>query len=219
MFKKGFTLIEILVSMALVGVLVMVLTPNIAKLMPNKEKAMFIKAYTRTEMAVANMINDPEMYPTKFDITETKNGNLAYSQFGLCSDADVTGVLKANNDFKAKFPTDSSKKFPFYFAQELGTNFDGNNNGNIETNDGLVYQIKRTADKSDAQLDAVAATITIAFQSDIEPNGDIPTDKQFGKISVKNDGAVECGDDKCKAYLADRYNLKKDMSASSTPKK
>ena len=216
MFKKGFTLIEILVSMALVGVLVMVLTPNIAKLMPDKEKAMFIKAYTRTEMAVANMINDPEMYPTKFDITETKNGNLAYSQFGLCSDADVTGVLKANNDFTDTV-SERSKKFHFYFAQELGTNYSSGDN--IETNDGLVYQIKRTADKSDAQLDAVAATITIALQSDVEPNGNIPTDKQLGEISVKNDGAVECGDQKCKAHLADRYNLKKDMSASSTPKK
>ena len=189
MLKKGFTLIEILVSMALVGILVAVLTPNIAKVMPDKKKALFIKAYSRTEMAVANMINDPEMYPVKYDLTDTESAG--YTVFGLCSDAEVTGLLKANN------PNEAAPKFQYYYAQELGTNYD---NGKIQTSDGLSYKVDRTNIGDNQPRTKEAAQIEVYYGND--------TENPIGTISVRNDGQVDCFDDDCRKYLDDRFDLK-----------
>ena len=207
MFKKGFTLIEILIAMALVGIIVAVLTPNIAKVMPDKKKALFIKAFTRTEMAVSNMINDPEMYPAKYNIT-VEEGTNPYTVFGLCSDGDVTGLLKINNDFREHGSLDTEYKFHYYFAQELGSNYVSTNNGNIPTNDGLNYYIKREETGDAEPRSQKAATITVEFGS--------ADDNDIGKILVLNDGTVSCSPEKingnqnnpCSSYLNDRFDLK-----------
>ena len=201
MFKKGFTLIEILIAMALVGIIVAVLTPNIAKVMPDKKKALFIKAFTRTEMAVSNMINDPEMYPAKYNIT-AEEGKNPYSVFGLCSNGDVSGLLKINNDFNQHGSLTPEFKFHYYFAQELGSNYVSTDDGKIKTNDGLIYEIKRIVTGDDKGRREQAAEITVNL-----PKGENELD-DIGKITVLNDGSVECADSKCTDYIEDRFDLK-----------
>ena len=203
MFKKGFTLIEILIAMALVGIIVAVLTPNIAKVMPDKKKALFIKAFTRTEMAVSNMINDPEMYPAKYNLTAVEGEN-PYSVFGLCSDGDVTGLLKINNDFRQQ-NLESKYKFHYYFAQELGSNYESEDNEKclIKTNDGLIYKIDRN-NIGDNTRTVEAAQIKVYYGHDT----DTDTEPPIGTISVRNDGQVDCYDDDCREYLDDRFDLK-----------
>ena len=191
MLKKGFTLIEILISMALVGVLVAVVTPHIAKVLPDKKKAMFIKAFTRTEMAIANMINDPEMYPTRFDIAAEKG----YTLFGLCSNAPVTGLLAKTNS-----APNTEYKFHFYYAQELGSSCEGTST-EFSTSDGLKYRIDRGADGDMEDKKATAAKIYVVLP---------PVETEIGIIDVLNDGTVRCGDDNCTKYLNDRFNLKKE---------
>lgn len=193
MFKKGFTLIEILISMALVGVLVAVVTPHIAKVLPDKKKAMFIKAFSRTEMAIANMINDPEMYPTRFDIAAEKG----YTLFGLCSNAPVSGLLAKTNNVTESLTTEY--KFQFYYAQELGSSIVGQST-EFSTSDGLKYRIDRGADGDMEDKKATAAKISVVLP---------PETEAIGIIDVLNDGTVKCGDDNCTKYLADRFNLKK----------
>ena len=200
MFKKGFTLIEILIAMALVGIIVAVLTPNIAKVMPNKKKALFIKAFTRTEMAVSNMINDPEMYPAKYNIT-AEVGQDPYTVFGLCSDGDVEGLLKIDNDFRQQ-NLESKYKFHYYFAQELGSNYVSTDDGLIKTNDGLIYKIDRTQTGDNLKRRVKAVEITVNL-----PKGENELD-DIGKITVLNDGSVECADSKCTNYIEDRFDLK-----------
>ena len=55
--KKGFTLVEILIALALIGILVAVVSPNLARIRPDQKKALFVKAYTTTESAVDNRIS------------------------------------------------------------------------------------------------------------------------------------------------------------------
>ncbi len=181
--KKGFTLVEILIAMALVAILVAIMSPNIARVRPDQKKALFIKAYTRTEIAVVNMINDTEMYPTVYN----EDGTL--SQFGLCSTKAPIGLL-ANTDSAS-----GNTKFVHYFARELGSTESGNT---VKTSDGLTYDVNfQNADATNA--DVTAATITITYK-----------DESIGSIKVKNGGNVECSDDKCTKYIEDRYNLKVD---------
>ena len=60
---KAFTLAEILVTLALVGILTATLVPNVMKVLPDKNKVMFRKAYHSLEQAVHLMINDNNLYP------------------------------------------------------------------------------------------------------------------------------------------------------------
>lgn len=208
MFRKGFTLVEILIAMALVGVLVAIVTPNLTKVMPDKKKALFIKAYARTEVAVANMVNDPEMYPAKFDITASENG---YEKFGLTNDEQPEG-LYCNGQDGGWNCYSGDNKFMEYFAQEVGGGIDTSLGDDckdvcVSTNDNLVYDIYRV-ERNKTKKDAVAAHITVKVKSGNEVS-------KIGVIQVFNDGGVEClvktttdENDKCQLFLNDRYNLK-----------
>ena len=60
---KGFTLTELMVALAVIGILVAVVTPAIMKTRPNKNKMMVKKTFYTTEQIVANLINDARLYP------------------------------------------------------------------------------------------------------------------------------------------------------------
>ncbi len=190
--KKGFTLVEILVAMALVAVLVSVMASNMAKVRPDQKKALFIKAYTRTEVAVASMLNDAEMYPTVYD----ENGNL--EEFGLCSTKEPLGLLGQTD------PASGTGKFSYYFAKAVGGTYAAGNGANtVKTNDGITYSITEQNANS-VTIDATAATITVS--ADIKGE-----DTELAQIKVTNNGNVSCNgneNNKCQEYMDDRYDLR-----------
>ena len=61
--KNGFTLSEVMVTMAILGVLAAVIVSSISAMKPNVEKLMFKKAYRIAEAVVADMISDTSLYP------------------------------------------------------------------------------------------------------------------------------------------------------------
>lgn len=61
--RKGFTLAELMVCLAIISVIATLLMPAINKLRPNKSKVMFKKAYYLTERIVSELVNDEESYP------------------------------------------------------------------------------------------------------------------------------------------------------------
>ncbi len=64
---KGFTLTELMVALAVIGILVAVVTPAIMKTRPNKNKMMIKKSFYITEQIVASLINDERLYPDMRD--------------------------------------------------------------------------------------------------------------------------------------------------------
>lgn len=64
---KGFTLTELMVALAVVGILVAVVTPAIMKTRPNKNKMMIKKSFYTTEQIVSSLINDERLYPDMRD--------------------------------------------------------------------------------------------------------------------------------------------------------
>lgn len=60
---KGFTLTELMVALAVIGILVAVVTPAIVKNRPNKNKMMVKKSFYTVEQIVNSMINDEALYP------------------------------------------------------------------------------------------------------------------------------------------------------------
>lgn len=64
---KGFTLTELMVALAVIGILVAVVTPAIMRTRPNKNKMMIKKSFYITEQIVASLINDERLYPDMRD--------------------------------------------------------------------------------------------------------------------------------------------------------
>lgn len=72
--KKGFTLLETLVTLGIVGVLAAFLLPALNKSTPNQNKIMYRKSYNFLQQAVSNLINNDSIYPSDqvgFDYTGT----------------------------------------------------------------------------------------------------------------------------------------------------
>lgn len=63
-FRRGFTLAEIMVAIAVLGILSAMLIPQVMKNTPNTSKVMFKKAYYNLSKAINDMINDEEIYPS-----------------------------------------------------------------------------------------------------------------------------------------------------------
>ena len=59
---KGFTMTELMVALAVIGIIVAVVTPAIMRTRPNKNKMMIKKAYYTTENIVSSLINDASLY-------------------------------------------------------------------------------------------------------------------------------------------------------------
>ena len=66
MRKKAYTLMEILIALAIIGIIAMILVRLISAAMPNKDKAAFLRAYLTTKTIVTEMINDKSLYPDEY---------------------------------------------------------------------------------------------------------------------------------------------------------
>ena len=55
---KGFTLTELMIALAVLGILVAVVTPAIMRARPNKNKMMVKKTFYTVENIVSSLIND-----------------------------------------------------------------------------------------------------------------------------------------------------------------
>ncbi len=83
--KKGFTLTELMVALAVIGILVAVVTPAIMKTRPNKNKMMVKKTFYATEQIVSSLINDDILYPDMREACRTgeDNGEDVYCAWGF----------------------------------------------------------------------------------------------------------------------------------------
>lgn len=106
--KKGFTLTELLIALAVVGILVAILMPVIRSIMPNQKVLMAKRAHSAIESIVSNLLNDSACYPEEIDndgdpITGFDNG------FGY-QDCDLWG---GDDDTKSTIPTAGEPKVKF----------------------------------------------------------------------------------------------------------
>ena len=65
--KNAFSIAEMLICFTVIGVLAAMLIPSIIHNRPNKNKAMFRKAYYVIERVTAELIMDDDEFPAEFD--------------------------------------------------------------------------------------------------------------------------------------------------------
>ena len=78
MKKTAFTMAESLVVISIIGFLAVILLNSIGAIQPDKEKAMFKKAYQITERTVGELINDEAIYAYDQDRIGFYNTDKAY---------------------------------------------------------------------------------------------------------------------------------------------
>ena len=122
----GFTLAEVIAAILVLGILAAILIHVITKVLPNKSKTMFQKAYYTTEKVTKELITNEGLYP---------------SNKVLIGFMNTTSVTYNGNTYNT--PT---TKFAQLFASVL--NISGtpnwNNEYNFTTNDGIVWSLPQT---------------------------------------------------------------------------
>lgn len=142
MFKKGFTLAEVLVALSIVGVVAAVSAPAITNMMPDSDKLTVLKSYKVLNDATQELINDPGFYINFSD------GNCV----GLSCTAQPESISIALNNVSGDAK----------YAHLLAMNINGDNRARgtsnvavltFTTNDQIEWQIMKSNDLHFVSID------------------------------------------------------------------
>lgn len=213
MKKNGFTLSEIVVATAIVGVLAVVLVPAVFNAKPNQELLMFRKAYYLTERMVSELVNDEDLYP-ELDDTD------AAQFFG-----NTEKVKYKGKNYGGKAADAAKKKFCELMAAKLNSSSDVScteikldkmdgteTSGSMTTSDGIVwiFPVTTFADSS------AAYPIYVDVNGDKGPNCLYDKEKCLKPdrftINVYQDGRVEAN-----GTIEHEYLTKKDIGNKAEP--
>ena len=166
MLRKGFTLLEILLTLAIIGALAAVLLKVITNAMPDAGKAKFLKAYSATRLTISDMINDSSLYPDTDETSSTYGfANTTQPFYGFYNDPEFSG----------------DQKFAKIFADRLSLTYT-NENQYVSKKEGIIYNIKKD--------DLKGYKIVICTNSSEEcPKDD--SSNVLGQIGVLNNGEIE----------------------------
>lgn len=193
--KQAFTLAEVMITMAVLGVLASVLLPAVSKVRPNENKALFKKAYYVAERMVGELVNDDELYPI--------------------GEGTIDGLNNVNEVTYNGTKYSGSDKFCKLFAAKVNTINDNVNcvggsatptNSNVPsfiTTDGIYWYMPITAFEADK-------SITVDVNGDKKPNCKFGTNcikpDQF-EIWIQSDGKMYVKGDKEKEYLSSNKSM------------
>lgn len=172
MRKNGFTLMEILLALGIVGVLSAVLMKVLTGVAPDVGKAKFLKAYATTRLVVSEMINDTTMYPDMDEESEMYGfANTDMPAIGLYKDSIYSG----------------ENKFINIFADKL--NATPENGQFFSPRDGIIYKITAKTFSDSGPNPICSPGNGKGYQIDYYVNeGEL----QLGRAAVCRDGDVVC---------------------------
>ncbi|MEE3348433.1 MAG: type II secretion system protein [Candidatus Gastranaerophilaceae bacterium] len=109
--RKAFTLAEVMITLAVLGILASIILPAVSRIRPNKSKAMFKKAYYVAERMVYELVNDQDLYPS----------NGSYVGFDNTATASYLGIEYPTNNTGSSANAGEGAKFCQLFARKLNT--------------------------------------------------------------------------------------------------
>ena len=225
MFKKGFTLQELLITMAIIGVVAAITAPAIMNIVPDKKKAMYLKTYNTITTLTDEMLSDPSLY---WRITDLEEGGANGNRFGLSNTEQPQVEPYASMD-----DWDEYSKFATILHEKLNTNtdldcdnnwgagfFDMGSTCTFSTIDGTYWSISSRfslpvvspgQDFGTSTGAVITEVITVVVDPQDEANACIYSDEctspaQF-VFYVDNYGGVSACDAMGQAYLKDSTNL------------
>lgn len=167
---KGFTMTELMVALAVIGIIVAVVTPAIMKTRPNKNKMMVKKTFYTTEQIVSTLINDARLYPDMRELCY-EDGYTEAEDFYCAWGFDYQNDVNYEGDTYG-----GGKKFRNLFVSRLNLNNNKTEEGNsvYYTTDGVKWDFSETLNSWPKGKDSVEAagtgTIIIDVNGEDEPN-------------------------------------------------
>ena len=139
MKSKGFTLAEVLITLAIIGIIASIMLPALRGASPNKEQIMLKKAYYLIGRNVNELINDEEFYPEREDenLTGFSNVNIA-DQTADGREATYHGqAYSGNSKFCGLFAARMNIRGNVNCNQAI----DLNAGGNFQSADGIIWSM------------------------------------------------------------------------------
>lgn len=200
--KTAFTLGEVLVTLAVLGVLASIMLPIIGSARPNKHKSLFKKAYYVAERMVYELVNDENLYPSV-------SGTNGFDSVGAI---EYLGQTYGSEDDADK----QKSKFCDIFARKVNTTSDAANcdsnhttftqNPSFKTTDGITWYMPNTNFSTTPQI------IKIDVNGETEPNCTYDSstciDPDRFEIKVEVDGKMYVDGVKEKEYLESNNSLR-----------
>ena len=203
---KGFTLAEILITLAVLGILAAIMLPTVTQARPNKHKSLFKKAYYVAERMVYELVNDEDLYPSTSVTLGLDN----------VSDVEYLGTHYGS----ASVENDKKSKFCGLFARKVNTTSDtaqcdsvhstfantDSNKPSFKTTDGIAWYMPFTDFSGSG-----AETIRVDVNGEAKPNcaysNTCPDPDRF-EIRVVKDGKMFVNGTKEKEYLESNNSLR-----------
>ena len=155
--KRGFTLSELMIAMAVLGILLALVIPVIANTRPDEFKMLTKKAYHVTEQVVASLINDPQLYPdSTMYCPQEEGGETCYYGFDDVSSVAYNGHTADDIIYYEE------AKFPRLFAEQLNI-AEGYDSDDVSSNMDFPSSTASTITTTDG--------IRFDFYYDNSPNG------------------------------------------------
>lgn len=167
---KGFTMTELMVALAVIGIIVAVVTPAIMKTRPNKNKMMVKKTFYTTEQIVSTLINDARLYPDMRELCY-EDGYTEAEDFYCAWGFDYQNDVNYEGDTYG-----GSTKFRDLFVSRLNLNSSKTDKTNsvYYTTDGVKWGLDDTVGKwsnvAASVKDAGTAIILVDVNGEDEPN-------------------------------------------------
>lgn len=179
---KAFTLTELMIALAVIGVLVAVVTPAIMRTRPNKNKMMIKKSYYEAEKIVSSLINDETLY---IDGRDACNSQAEGDARGDCNWGfdDYNSVIYDGETYA------NGTKFPGLFGAKLNFRTSDTTHWIYTTSDGVIWYLDGTASKWGHPNNTTSKPSAITNGSIIiDVNGaDGPNCRQNGKNQANAD--------------------------------
>lgn len=209
MYKKGFTLQELLISLAIVGVVAALVMPMLSSLRPNKTKTTFMKVYNTLTTQTAEILDNSSLYWDEYDEkgVVTKSGLYStarpqiepYMSDANCGTNNKFAAIMAHNLAVIGTPT--------YTAET-------NSIATFTTTNGVNWRFETSVEKEGTEIIGNKVDVTVNVNpSDKSNNNPCLYDttctkpNQF-KFRIHNDGGIEPADALGMAYLQNSTDMR-----------
>ena len=187
---KAFTLTELLIALAVIGVLIAILLPVIFNIMPDQNALMAKRAYYAVQSVTSSLINDEACYPNKTQTLSSDARDGFDDGYGY-ADCIMWGGKYNEGSIDEE---DANSKFLTLFINKLdlknnnaenSVNLDGESTYEFVTKDSMVWTAQNM------NLDHSNTNPSIEFMIDVngpdKPNCKSPSDTEGTNCDKKKD--------------------------------